>query len=146
MLLPVRGIYLSTAGSESKWRLLYRGISILVCLVCFSRLWCAATIIIYKVLWEPRVGETFITLREILNRDQLVKYWDCVVTNYCERIPQAASDTTQGSQRNTRIDWNPILAYIALRSTNQRTKKITRCVVLNFILRVQPAISKTARA
>ena len=29
---------------------------------------------VYKVLWEPRVGETFITLREILNRDQLVKY------------------------------------------------------------------------
>ena len=29
---------------------------------------------VYKVLWEPRVGETFITLREILNGDQLVKY------------------------------------------------------------------------
>ena len=29
---------------------------------------------IYKVLWEPHVGETFITLHKILNRDQLVKY------------------------------------------------------------------------
>ena len=29
---------------------------------------------IYKALWEPRVGETFIALREILNKDQLVKY------------------------------------------------------------------------
>ena len=34
---------------------------------------------VYKVLWEPRVGETFIALHEmntklILNRDQLVKY------------------------------------------------------------------------
>ena len=27
---------------------------------------------VYKVLWEPRVGETFIALHE--NRDQLVKY------------------------------------------------------------------------
>ena len=30
---------------------------------------------VYKVLWEPSVGETFIALHEIiLNRDQLVIY------------------------------------------------------------------------
>ena len=55
-------VYLNKAGCVSKWRLLYLGISILSCVL-------VETVVhgyyVYKVPWEPRVGETFIALHEI---------------------------------------------------------------------------------
>ena len=59
-MLRCRIIRCDTAGCESKWRLLYRGISILVCLVCLSRLWCAATM--FTKFWVNRALEKHLSL------------------------------------------------------------------------------------
>ena len=67
-------VYLSTAGCESKWRLLYRGISILVCIVCLSRLWCAATMFTKYCGSLALEKLSSLCMKLILNRDQLVKY------------------------------------------------------------------------
>ena len=57
-------VYLSTAGCELKWRLLLsRDIDTgMSCLLVETAV---HGYHVYKVLWEPRIGETFITLHEI---------------------------------------------------------------------------------
>ena len=69
-----RIIRCDTAGCESKWCLLYCGISILVCLVCLSRLWCAATMFTKYCGSRALEKHSSLCAKLIVNRDQLVKY------------------------------------------------------------------------
>ena len=91
----IYAVYLSTAGCESKWHIISRDID--TGMSCLHVETVVRSYNVYKVLWEPRVGKTFIALHEILNRDQLVKYLGyplpefeiIYIPHLCEGMPKS---------------------------------------------------------